>query len=290
MKRAMGLFLLVVSCSLLVNAASAIPQYLNYQGVLRDSSGNLISGTKAMKFRVYDVATGGSYKFELTSSEVVVSGGLYNVMLGSLGFAALEKGQRWLEVEVAGEVLSPRIELVAVAYAVSAASAEAAEYAYRAGTAATATSATSSDAVDGFSASSTPTASTLYPLDSTGKISGVAVSAEAAASAGYALFISNKNSGRIGLATSGAGTSGDHTIGAVGTGTILGGSATVTIYNDNVTSTSLVFISPRRNGSVGGANAWLKVGAISAGQFTVTSYNESSTNTNDLSFDYLVIN
>jgi len=110
---------------LAASAVMAVPQYLNYQGVLRDNAGNLVTGTKTMTFKIFDEATGGSDKFSMTSSEVV-SNGLYTVQLGPLGYAELGSGRRWLEVTVVSETLSPRLEILAVAYAVTAASAESA--------------------------------------------------------------------------------------------------------------------------------------------------------------------
>jgi len=137
--------LLTACCLLCTMQAIAVPQYLNYQGILRGASGNLITGTKAMKFRIYDDATAtaaGNLKLEVVSAEVVVSGGLYNVGIGPLGYAELASGPRWLEVEVGGETLSPRTELLSVAYAVMAVTAETAAYANTAGSASTASSAT----------------------------------------------------------------------------------------------------------------------------------------------------
>ena len=39
--------LVIVICLVLAAQVFAIPQYLNYQGILRGASGNLITGTKA---------------------------------------------------------------------------------------------------------------------------------------------------------------------------------------------------------------------------------------------------
>ena len=272
MNRAKSLLLLVVrqrrmclwliSCLLLVNAALAVPQYLSYQGVLRDSGSNLITGTKAMTFRVYDAVTSGTQKFEMISSEVVVSGGLYNVMLGPIGFAELEKGTRWLEVEVGGEILTPRIELVTVAYAVSAASAEAAE------------------TVDGFSANSTATANNLLPLDSNTQLKGMSVSAEAVGNT-YALFV---NGGKIGIKT-GSNMS-------VGTGTISSGGATPTyadINNTSVNSDSIILLTVGPNAAPN-SNGGIKVAPITAGtKFRVGTMDGAAASA-DIPFYYMIIN
>ena len=277
MKISKSVLLLVVSCLLLVSTALAIPSYLSYQGVLRDSGGTLVNATKAMKFRIYDASTSGTEKFAMTSSEVVVSGGLYNVMLGPLGFAEMAKGPRWLEVEVANEILSPRIELVAVAYAVAAASAEVAEYAYQAGSA---TSATNTTYVNNIPANSSATAGALYPLDSTGKISKVAISAEASVST-YALFLK----GRLGAVT------GDGF--CAGTGVVLQNSPGVVVTNEAVTGNSIILIT------VGHAAApktqttkALKVSDLILAptkNFTVSTVDNINAAT-DIPFGYLIIN
>ncbi|MFA4844584.1 MAG: hypothetical protein WC632_06525 [Candidatus Margulisiibacteriota bacterium] len=271
MNRAKSLLLLVVrqrrmclwliSCSLLVNVALAVPQYLSYQGVLRDSGSNLITGTKAMTFRVYDAVTAGTKKFEMISSEVVVSGGLYNVMLGPIGFAELEKGPRWLEVEVGGEILTPRIELVTVAYAVSAASAEAAE------------------TVGGFSANLTATANNLLPLDSDKQLKGMSVSAEAAGN-NYALFV---NGGKIGIKT-GSNMS-------IGTGTItaLSGLEYVTVNNTSVNSTSTILLTVGPNAAIN-SNAGIKVTLISSGAWFKVGTMNGQVASADIPFYYMIIN
>ena len=40
--------------------AVAVPQYINFQSVLRDTSGNLVTGTHSISFKLYDAATGGT--------------------------------------------------------------------------------------------------------------------------------------------------------------------------------------------------------------------------------------
>jgi hypothetical protein len=126
-KSVIGICLVIVSWLLVISMAWAVPQYMNYQGVLRDSAGNLVTGTKAMTFKIYDDATSTTNKlFEMTSSEVKVSNGLYNVQIGPLGGVDLASGRRWIEAAVGTDTLSPRLEILAVAYALLAASAESA--------------------------------------------------------------------------------------------------------------------------------------------------------------------
>ena len=181
-----GFCLLFVVCFLgFSSPAGAVPQYLNYQGVLRDNSGALISGSKDMTFGLYDVADGGTALWTMTSSEVSVSNGLYGISLGPLGYTELGSGRRWLETAVGGEVLSPRLEIQSVAYAVAADQAASAGYAALSGTASNAASAANADAVDN-----------LHFLMGTGQISSGAVFTDisnATITSGSRIFLSVGN-------------------------------------------------------------------------------------------------
>jgi hypothetical protein len=115
------------------------PSLLNYQGVLRDASDLPLEGSFNMIFRFWS-APGAGAQILIDEhpaggeSEVIVSGGLFNVALGSGDlfdgpgpgtYASLAEVFRdyetvWLEVEVDSEVLSPRIRIVSGAYAMNA--------------------------------------------------------------------------------------------------------------------------------------------------------------------------
>lgn len=273
--------------------AFAVPQYLNYQGVLRDSSFNLVTGTKTMTFRIYDDATAGNKRFEMTTDEAV-SNGLYTAQLGPIGYAELGSGRRWLEVTVGSDILLPRLEILSVAYAVTAANADSAGYATLSGTASTAvtattaTTATNANAVNGFSASSMATAGQILPLDSNMLLKGMSVSVEAAGNT-YGLFV---NSGKIGIKTSGTGTtSGDPTIGAVGTGTIPNLSTVVFVYNNNVTSNSIILLTVGPNAPANN-NGGIKVTLTSSGPnpyFKVATMDGNPASAN-IPFYYMIIN
>ena len=103
-------------------------ELLNYQGVLRDAGGNPRQGTFDMRFRLFDAQAAGN---ELLIDEhiaagtggVVVTGGLFNVALGNGNvldgsgpgvYANMTQvfGQLdsvWLEIQVGGETLTPRV-------------------------------------------------------------------------------------------------------------------------------------------------------------------------------------
>lgn len=235
----------------IISPVLAVPQFINYQGVLRDDQARLVTGNKAMTFKLYDALSGGSLVWQLTTAEVMVSNGLYNIKLGPLGYNELGSGPRWLEVSVGSETLSPRLELLSIAYAITAGSAEAAA---TLGGYVPATTGTGSfipvttggkldssvipasggtvnaDTVDGFHASATATAGQLLPLDSGKQLKGVSVSAEA--SSGYALFVAGK------LGASRGGTSSPS-----GIATITAGNNSVTVNNTSVTTNSLILLT-----------------------------------------------
>lgn len=124
--------------------ALAVPQYINYQGVLRDSAGDLVTGTKSMTFNLYSDSTGGSSLWDMTSPEVTVSNGLYTVQLGPITSTDIGNGDRWLEVAVAGTALTPRLKILSVAYAITA---DTSAYATLSGTA---SSAADAQLLDGY--------------------------------------------------------------------------------------------------------------------------------------------
>ena len=101
----------------------AVPGQMSYQGQLTDVAGRPVDNPSlSMTFRIYAEENGGVAVWEETQS-VMVDGGMYNVLLGSVmpisGEVFSEDG-RWLEVEVAGEVLSPRQRMGSVGYAMRA--------------------------------------------------------------------------------------------------------------------------------------------------------------------------
>jgi hypothetical protein len=99
--------------------SAAIPRKINYQGRVTDgATGEPLPGSHEMVFRIYDAASEGS---PLWSEEQVVtadSGGVFSAILGSVSPMGISfDAPCWLEVEVDGEVLSPRREMVSVPYA-----------------------------------------------------------------------------------------------------------------------------------------------------------------------------
>ncbi|MCW5204294.1 hypothetical protein VU12_15310, partial [Desulfobulbus sp. US4] len=105
-------------------AFAAVPDQINYQGKLTDDKGMPILNTSyTLTFRIFDAVSGGSLLWA-EDQTVSVTGGIYNVILGqgtttagSFGHTLFSVDNRWLEVVVEGEVLSPRQRVTSVAYA-----------------------------------------------------------------------------------------------------------------------------------------------------------------------------
>ena len=86
---------------------------VNYQGRLADNGGTPLTGAYGMTFALYDAATGGNLKWGPESHAAVpVSDGLFSVGLGSQTGGGIPTnvwdGDRYLEITVGGETLSPR--------------------------------------------------------------------------------------------------------------------------------------------------------------------------------------
>ncbi len=106
-------------------AVGGIPHLINYQGRLTDSGGTPVAdGGYSVAFRIYDSFTGGTQQWTETQ-KVAVSGGLFNVLLGSNSQipASVFSGEtRFLEVQVGADpAMTPRQRLASVPYAMRAA-------------------------------------------------------------------------------------------------------------------------------------------------------------------------
>lgn len=86
---------------------------INYQGRLADPAGNPLDGNYGMTFSLWDASTGGTLVWEPENHTAVpVSNGLFSVGLGSQTPGGIPTtiwdGDRYLEITVGGETLSPR--------------------------------------------------------------------------------------------------------------------------------------------------------------------------------------
>lgn len=139
MKRAtrMLLSLITVMTMLAPCVLAEIPHLINYQGRITDGSGNPMDGSYTITFRIYDDPTGGTIKWTETHNDVAVNDGLFEVVLGSvvaIGSNVLSSQPRWLGLTLdGGTELSPRTQILAVAYAYRAEHADTADYAHATG-------------------------------------------------------------------------------------------------------------------------------------------------------------
>ncbi|MCK5033035.1 MAG: hypothetical protein KAS18_05355, partial [Calditrichia bacterium] len=132
-----SLIFVLLLCSIV---SADVPQLLNYQGRLTDTNGDPLNGSYSIQFLIYDVLTGGSDVWQETHSSVNITDGVYQVLMGSVNpftpdlFSS--SIDRYLEIIVAGETLTPRTRFTSVSYALQTAHSDSADVATVAATAA----------------------------------------------------------------------------------------------------------------------------------------------------------
>ena len=111
------MFLAVVT----VAGQASVPSTLNYQGLLRDSTGAPVpDGMYSINFGIYDVEAGGTALWvETDPDSITVEDGAFSVVLGKLTDLDLPFDDTyWLGIKInGGDELTPRSELAASAYA-----------------------------------------------------------------------------------------------------------------------------------------------------------------------------
>jgi hypothetical protein len=118
--RAIAIVLAVATLIAAAGVCSAqVPQKMNYQVMLTDAANQpLASQSVQLVFKVYTLASGGSQLWTETQNVTTNSIGVVSVILGSVTPLAVDfSTSRWLQVEVNGETMAPRRELVAAPYA-----------------------------------------------------------------------------------------------------------------------------------------------------------------------------
>lgn len=102
-----------------VQTAVDAPLYISFQGYLEED-GSPGSGLHDFIFRLKDFPTAGITKWTELQSDVLVTDGLYNVLLGSassLGSVDFND-DLWLSIEVDGQEILPRPQIVASPYSI----------------------------------------------------------------------------------------------------------------------------------------------------------------------------
>ena len=91
---------------------------ISYQGRLTGPSGAPLDGSYTMRFQLYDAVSGGTMLWDSTPLTVAVSRGVFNVPLAATQ-SLFDGRSLWVALTVNGELLSPRQEVLATAYALS---------------------------------------------------------------------------------------------------------------------------------------------------------------------------
>jgi len=111
-----------------IGLSKSVPDRLNYQGYLANAAdSSAVTAILEMTFRLFDSETKGAELWSETHPVVEISGGLFQVLLGSVTpfpGGLFDASELWLQTEVGPEVLAPRKPLVSVAYSRMAGEAE----------------------------------------------------------------------------------------------------------------------------------------------------------------------
>src|SRR5690242_877651 len=99
------ILLLSIGHILILNAFSQASQQLNYQAIVRNSSGNPVADSTAvvLRFTIHDISANGTPVYSETIHTTANQFGLVNVQIGStanLGVVNWANGTKYLQVEV----------------------------------------------------------------------------------------------------------------------------------------------------------------------------------------------
>ena len=118
-----ALFILLIG-----GAAFSVPEQMNFQGILRDNSGNPLQGSYTVTFFIYADATGGVPLWTETRT-VAIEDGLFNIILGEvtpIPTTTFDGTKKYLATQLQGDSeMVPRVALITVPYAFRAGTAEA---------------------------------------------------------------------------------------------------------------------------------------------------------------------
>ena len=110
-------------------ALADAPDSIGYQGLVLDASGLALPGPVELRVEIYDQATDGSLLYGELHTGVVLAEGVFNVSIGTgtllAPFATFDESvfdspDRYVEVRVNDEIMSPRQRLDSVPYALQA--------------------------------------------------------------------------------------------------------------------------------------------------------------------------
>jgi hypothetical protein len=171
-RKVIAIFIIIFLCGLLIAETGkyrfrdtgmdnrSVPNLIDYQGKITDSSNNPITTSVSITFTIYDASTGGTAEWTETHASVTPVDGLVHVLLGSeTAFEddLFDGSDLWLGINVNsdGEMI-PRLRIVSVPYAIYA---------------------NDADKLDGYDSSYFMTAATEFGIDdlTDGKTGGFSV-------------------------------------------------------------------------------------------------------------------
>lgn len=99
---------------------ASVPNYVNFQGVVRDADGKRLTGSYNMVFAIYDQPTAGVKLWEETQTGLTARDGDFSALLGTVTpFPAnlFASASRYVSVTVNGVEMQPRQRFASVPYA-----------------------------------------------------------------------------------------------------------------------------------------------------------------------------
>jgi len=102
-----------------------MPEIISVQGRLTDVSDNPVIGNTQFMFKIYDSSVGGNLVWQESQTiSITDPQGTFTALLGSVTALTFAFNKAyWLQVEISGQVLSPRYMLTSAPYALNARSA-----------------------------------------------------------------------------------------------------------------------------------------------------------------------
>ena len=134
MKHKTILFSIALCFGLISIAQAQIPQVISYQGYLSDQNG-AYTGTTSATLALFDGSSSVTQVWSHLYPSVTVSNGYYSILMDlsqnwTNGVADFSK-QFWLEVQINGKTLNPRVQMTAAPYAMNARRADTANVALK---------------------------------------------------------------------------------------------------------------------------------------------------------------
>jgi hypothetical protein len=123
--------LLLIGVCRLSSVRADVPATINYQGQVLGAGGAPVAGPVNVDIGIWDAANGGTRLYREQHLNTPLANGVYTLRLGTgptptgtFNAATFEGANRWLELAINGETLSPRQPFSSVAYALRAQDAE----------------------------------------------------------------------------------------------------------------------------------------------------------------------